>query len=231
MKERPILFRDVMVRAILRGRKSQTRRMVDVDRGMVKLRGGRSSLYLDRDGVPGLSWVPFSGSPTIPWEKEGVCPYGDVGDRLWVRETWRAVERESDNVDGILYDADNAFIPIENTAKAAEQWVVAYGNGKHGTSWRPSIFMPRWASRLLLEITQVRIQRLHEISEADAKAEGVEPHVLMRKLYPSIHAADAINYDYRRGFMNAWMQINGAESWDANPHVWAISFRVVEKRP
>jgi len=147
------------------------------------------------------------------------------GDDLWVRETWRAIERESDAVDGILFRADLAFVPIENTAKAAEQWVVAYDNGKYNGKWRPSIHMPRWASRISLRLTDdPRQERLHEITDAEAKLEGVPPlvdasgRVLPRDREP-----------YRLSFMALWDVLHGDGAWAENPLVWRIPFRRITK--
>lgn len=156
------------------------------------------------------------------------CPYGVIGDKLWCRETWRAVELK-DGTDGIRFAADHSFQRIESTALAAERWVVAYDNGRHFDRWRPSIFMPRWASRITLDITNVRVERLQDISEEDAKAEGVEPVVTLRKVYPSKLAADVEHRSYREGFADLWRSINGAESWDANPWVWVVEFRRLEQ--
>lgn len=171
MKERPILFSSEMVRAILDGRKTQTRRVVNPQ-----------SLLDNKTRV------------TACYE----CPYGAPGGHLWVRETWRAVELDSGN-DGILYKADNHFKSIENSQAAADLWCDAYADRKHGNKWRPSIFMPRWASRILLKVTDVRVERVEEISEEDAKAEGVEP---------SIVGFDLDHLQHRAGFSTLWDSIN-----------------------
>jgi hypothetical protein len=167
MKERPILFSGAMVRAILDGRKSQTR------------------MNFHR------------------------CPYGAVGDRLWVRETWAAsLDSDGDMCKPFLYRAtyDEAVygqLKASFSDRATEIWDVV-GN----TGWRPSIHMPRWASRLTLEVTGVRVERVQDISEADAKAEGVKS------------AAE---------FCALWDEINGARGygWDANPWVWVVEFKRV----
>jgi hypothetical protein len=158
------------------------------------------------------------------------CPYGEPGDRLWVRETWRCFERPSDGVDGVLFRADDAFQEIENTRAAADAWVQA--NDKTG-KWRPSIFMPRWASRIDLEVTEVRVQRLDEISEEDARAEGV----VLPSFDEQVARGDAIDglrpvirkATTRGEFSRLWDSINAERGygWAANPWVWAITFRRV----
>lgn len=201
-RERPILFSGEMVRAIIAGAKTQTRRIV-LPRAVERL---------------GLSMVSIAGRvfpdvPAAPIQHSG-CPYGVPGDRLWVRETWRTHERPSDSVDGIEFAADLGFREIANTRAAADLWAEANDNGRHRRMWRPSIFMPRWASRITLEVTGVRGERLQDISNDDARAEGVaewngdEPG------------------DYRGGFRDLWDKINGKRApWESNPWVWRIEFR------
>lgn len=158
------------------------------------------------------------------------------GDTLWVRETWRAIERESDAVDGILFRADLTFVPIENTAKAAERWVVAYDNGKYNGKWRPCIHMPRWASRINLRLTDdTRRERLHEITNEEAVLEGAhelwlqegEPGAwwTMAEIYGGLlHARTP-----RDAFRKFWCFLHGGASWEENPLVWRIPFRRIEK--
>jgi len=210
VKERPILFSAPMVRAILAGAKTVTRRIVS-ERSPHWIVGERNDgvtwLMIARDSVRGATnldddWLPMP------------CPYGDAGDRLRVRETWRTVERKPDMVDGILFRADDAFVPIENTRAAADRWIDAHDNGKHSDRWRPSIFLPTWASRIHLEVTDVRIERLHAIDEHDAFAEGVSGWVLD----PRCETA-------RDGFRVLWDEINGAGAWKENPWVWRVGFR------
>ena len=182
--ERPILFSAPMVRAILAGTKTQTRRMVNAK-----------------------------------WSAR--CPYGQPGDRLWVRETWQAVNG-NDRARHIVTHPrpDRGWLEYAATPRLDEP---AY-------KWRPSIFMPRWASRITLEVTGVRVQRLHDISEADARAEGIDfdPgeggtfHVAGLAGCGSDSAVDA----YRK----LWEAINGLRSWAANPWVWVVEFKNATSR-
>ena len=176
MKERPILFSGPMVRAILDGRKTQTRRVVKPQPDWIRPR-------VSDDGIA----HGYCGSgPT-----DGIkCPYGTVGDRLWVRESWA---KSGEVGDATEYRADNPD-PI-------------------GAKWRPSIHMPRWASRIDLEITGIRVERLQEISERDAMAEGCE--------YLTNSVA-------RSNFVKLWISINGQDSWSANPWVWVIEFKRIK---
>lgn len=199
MKEIPILFSAPMVRAILDGRKTQTRRIVKLPRGWA-------------DKYPICD--PFAMPPAVWWwngvhERVGVrqeCPYGQPGDRLWVREAFSAMGDKSRQASPIFYRADRAT---------------------DNCGWTPSIHMPRWASRILLEITDVRVERLQEISEADAKAEGTfgpEPAVVGGEDceigFPS-HVQE---------FRHLWESINGEGSWIENPWVWVIEFKRINQQ-
>ena len=193
MKERPILFSGPMVRAILDGSKTQTRRIAKEFNEMPNL-----------DGI--LRRFP---------NQEG-CPYGTPGDRLWVRETF--AQGVEGCPGGISYRADH-FDPK--------------GDGPaHPMKWRPSIFMPRIASRILLEITDVRVQRLQEISDEDVRAEGIEELALQAD-EPGAWWTAAPDRRFhsrtpRGAFLRLWREIHGDGSWDANPWVWAITFRRLE---
>jgi hypothetical protein len=149
-------------------------------------------------------------------------PRYEVGDRLWVREIWRTHERESDSVDGIVYKADGAFLRIENTIAAADAWVTAHNNGKHGTAYRSPRFMPRWASRITLAVTNVRTELLHRLTEEDAEAEGVE-------VYHSKTGA-ALEMSAIEVYARAWDKLHGEGAWKTNPLVHAITFAVVDIR-
>ncbi len=196
MKERPVIFNSEMVRAILDGRKTQTRRVIanvshDNCIPLQKPTKTKDGIYTHVMDAPG----------------HGLCPFGQVGDRLWVRETfaafdadWKHPGKPHDLKDGpwpnVVYPASVAKIP-------------------DGTC-RPSIHMPRWASRITLEITAVRVERLNNISDGDAISEGCS-------------AADMKSGDCVADvFARLWASIYGVDSWNANPWVWAISFRRVK---
>ena len=156
------------------------------------------------------------------------CPYGTAGSRLWIREAWRTYERPEDAVDGILFRDGAAFVPIENTQEAADRWVEAHDNGSYGDRWRSPRFMPRWVSRCELEITEVRVQRLQEISEDDARAGGAAYRIAPGG---DLHGAfEGLGGEicYRAHYRDRWDRINAARApWASNPWVFAISFRRV----
>lgn len=228
--ERPILFSGEMVRAILDGRKTCTRRVVSDPRNMIQKIGGSG----DADNDPGAFGYFAEGPGFSGWMvlERGVndavgnnqdrCsipgPYD--AERLWVRETWRTAVR--DGICGVEYAADGAFIPIADTREAADAWVDDHQNSRHGVKWRPSIFMRRWASRLALAVESIRVERLQDISEEDARAEGVTLHGTTRYMGEATAA-----------FRGLWQSINGARpgcSWDENPFCWVVTFRRVDGR-
>lgn len=225
MKERPILFSAPMVRAILAGQKKQTRRIVSAkDIARAKCASDCSGPQPEKAWPdPGLGAGGYLKVPCADGAAQRVrCRYS-IGDHLWVRETWRIWERPADSVDGIRFAADNSFREIENTSEAADAWVDAHDNGEHEDSWRPSIFMPRWASRITLEVTGVRVERLQDIADADAGAEGC----------PGIEeAGSAWTSEWRRDwFRGLWDTINGKRAaWSTNPWVWVVEFKA-EDRP
>lgn len=197
MKERGMIFNGEMVRAILDGRKTQTRRI---------MKNQPAGDYPDtpaliRSAGGGFQWYGHYGESSI-----FNCPFGAVGDRIWVRETW--AEAGAGAPDLKLYRADYPeHVPThyENVPPADE------------IRWTPSIHMPRWASRLTLEITGVRVERLRDLSEDDAKSEGITP--------PS--GGVLPGWEYRINFRELWMSIYGSDNWEANPWVWVIEFKVV----
>jgi len=218
MKERPILFSGPMVRAILEGRKTMTRRAMKPQ---------------PHDGVDSVEWQDciITGCNTpdqsgFAMMRDGVieseairCHYGAPGDRLWVRETFGYPEQNEDN--GVVYRATDPTWD-EATTKYCKTML-----------WNPSIFMPRWASRITLEITGVRVERLREISGRDAIAEGVE-HFTVNVGDATVttfrdYLTGETNRAARQSFETLWKSINGADSWDANPWVWVVEFRRVEK--
>lgn len=195
MKERPILFSASMVRALLDGTKTQTRRIV---KPQPPADAHQVETWHHPDTRPRYFTWTSAGEISDAWEPVA-CPYGQPGDRLWVRETWAPMTI------GYAYGAD----PVWNASP----------DGK----WRPPIHMPRAACRLKLEITGVRVERLQDISESDARAEGVTWQEWCQN-------DDGTNEPYEEAtdaFKRLWESINGPKSWDANPWVWVVEFKVV----
>jgi hypothetical protein len=200
MKERPVIFNGEMVRAILSGRKTQTRRVianVGADNCIPLQKQTKT-----KDGI----YTHVMDAPMY-----GLCPFGQVGDRLWVREAYQGPLFNFDQMEAYLEDTSKfehpEFCEYRADGGMAPEYYDADDNLRYG--WKPSIHMPRWASRIMLEITAVRVERLQDISEADAIAEGGTKH---------------FNIDW---FGPLWASIYGEESWNANPWVWVIEFRRV----
>lgn len=218
MRERPILFSAPMVRAILAGSKTQTRRIVKPQPPSSTV---SVNLYHHPDPRPHF-WAADGGA-LLDWAQP--CPYGAPGERLWVRETWQHANHPfGPYQDGapVFYRADYHDDPHGPDGELSPQ-------GKY-REWRPSIHMPRTACRLELEITDVRVERLNEISEADARAEGC-PFTWDGKQYePPPPEVDSWQGYGRASFSLLWSQINGADSWTANPWVWVVEFRVLHPR-
>jgi len=215
MRELPIIFSAPMVRAILDNRKSQTRRVVKPQPASYSLSNGQ---WYPPDGGKRCFHYANNHHLRISLPKD-FSPYGQPGDLLWVRESIRAVELDA-GLDCIEYQADKKTVAIPNTPEAADQWWSLYHHrGKEGAVV-PSIFMPKWATRIWLEVTNIRVERLQEISEEDAKAEGA----------PLGECTDDPPC-YAQGFIDLWNSINGKKpgcSWEDNPWVWAIEFRRVK---
>ena len=197
VKERPILFSAPMVRTILENRKTVTRRALKMPHG-----------FWETSATGELMPIPAN------------CPYGKPGEQLWVRETWycdhfevmRGPYLKPDDLDvgealddGTLVYAADGLTPYE-----ADQPI-----------WKPSIHMPRWASRILLEITEVRVERLQDISRADIRAEGLQ--------CPPELASDDVSPNYRDWYPAAWRELRESTggNWDANPWVWVVEFKRV----
>jgi hypothetical protein len=223
MKERPILFSGPMVQAILDGRKTQTRRVIK----MQPPRGYEIAPYCT--GSPDKGWSHYFRRAGV-WNsyERFWSPYGITGDRLWVRETFkitRLAEANGETLDStfpnICYRADSG------TALYIDKKVWDHVTPNDG-KFKPSIFMPRWASRINLEITKVRVEHLDDISESDAEAEGVRIPVT-----PDGHWAQCISRKYvpktptfREHFRMLWEEINGKTyPWGSNPWVWVIEFK------
>jgi hypothetical protein len=215
-KERPILFSAPMVKAILDGSKTQTRRIA-------------KEFTEDQSGI--LKRFP----------RQKGCKYGEVGQKLWVRETWAPVNSECGP--GFAYRANSAFIqpkydgpdfgagPSFNYDKYPGEYTMWYTDlfrGEPGHPWKPSLHMPRWASRILLEITDIRVERLQDISEDDAIAEGIKrsPHGNGDQWLDYPLGSSAAGWtDPRDSYKSLWESINGPDSWDANPWVWVVCFK------
>ncbi|CAI1687284.1 ASCH domain-containing protein [Serratia fonticola] len=215
MKERPVLFNGDMVRAILDGRKTQTRRVMKPQ--------PEPCDYVDEHGKPrgGHSWPSHIFQTMLHVEEElqngkgdGVglvgdaCPFGDIGDRLWVRETFMdltgtGIEANTGLYEGYAYRADTPPGSLGDETRK-----------EYKLKWTPSLHMPRKACRLVLEITGVRVEKLRSMSQQDARAEGV------------IAASGPMEAGL--AFRQLWESIYGADSWQANPWVWVIEFKHVE---
>ncbi|AXW87781.1 hypothetical protein AU509_07345 [Lonsdalea britannica] len=224
MKERGMIFNAEMVRAILDGRKTQTRRPVQFKPRDPGLNLNSSGLELGhyRSGVPLSGCVLRSRGGMGCWNDRtypAKCPFGQPGDRIWVRETFNGFWLDDDVIQEIK----------DGTSLASElcDYRADFPDGsKPAEGWTPSIHMPRWASRITLEITGVRVERLRDISQEDANAEGM----YLSGWRPSYSDPDsggevATPYD---NFAALWESIYGPDSWQANPWVWVIEFREVK---
>lgn len=206
MKQIPILFSTPMVQAILDGRKTQTRRVV-------KPQPNENGISYMKNAP--LDWETIYKEEWKPWKMETEegetialhCPYGQPGDVLWVREsTHKTYNCRTKELARYEYKTD---MPADYW----DRFVPAINNGRK-VKWTPSIHMPKAACRIWLKVTGVRVERLYDITEDDAKAEGVE------KAYEVYKE----NARYRLGFMRLWEKINGIVSLNTNPWVWVISF-------
>lgn len=217
MKERPIPLTAFEVRAILEGRKTQTRRVVKPQ--------------------PERDLAPIEVAELCAGYRLGKirCPFGVPGDRLWCKETWRYYDWTEDGEPHIQYFADSKTSlrkpPEDWKDKVSDIWTElseASNFREHGAardgSWRPSIHMPRWASRIILEVESVRVERVQEISTADALAEGMTP-TWGGESSPGVKCPN--EYDQ---FAELWNRINGVGSWESNPWCWCIQFKVLEVR-
>lgn len=221
MCERPIIFNADMVRAVLDGRKTQTRRIVNGVPSSHDFHGWVLSSTSAKD--EGKACWAIGKSPLLNKPIRVRCPFGEVGDRLWVRESFY----EHGHWQGGGYDPEESYFVSDKRVLYPADGIQRPSERKREDFWRsrPSIHMPRWASRITLEITGVRVERLQDISRSDAIAEGGP------QSHPSI---DAVSRDYgfpdfsRSWFGQTWWSIYGEESWQANPWVWVIEFKRVE---
>ena len=201
VKERPILFNGEMVRAILDGRKTQTRRVLKEQ--------------------PEGDLLGFL---------VGNCPFGEVGSKLWVRETFwhRKEDGISTYADGSMRTHPSAII---GSKYVDEQDVSNWPSiaSSFGYKTVPSIHMPRWASRITLEITGMRVERLNDISAEDAKAEGLEDRDWMGPSEITLPCGKTVHGQSVECFKALWESINGPGSWALNPWVWVVEFRRIDQ--
>ncbi|MBD3908606.1 hypothetical protein [Klebsiella pneumoniae] len=233
MREKGLIFNSEMVRAILDGRKTQTRRPI-------KWKQTRFTEIGERED--GSKW-PWSEDAEHACDFWHPCPFGAVGDRIWVRETWGVVSHAFSD-DGLMID----WVPDRPTTAIHE---MPFGNGYYSghaiyaadgdftwgdddgyedgrSCWKPSIHMPRAASRILLEITDVRVERLNAISEEDARAEGIIDGGCLNCGEPEPCGCANPEPDATDAFAYLWQSIYGQDNWNANPWVWVIEFKRVE---
>lgn len=217
MRERPIIFNADMVRAVLDGRKTQTRRIVNGVPSSHDFHGWVLSSTSTKD--EGKAFWAIGKSPLLNQPIRVRCPFGEVGDRLWVRETWMPdAPRDGTWADVEFYGCKGSPLSMipERFRKPEHCIHRASWDGSEMVGWTPSIHMPRWASRITLEITGVRVELLQDISEQDAAAEGAATELSL------------IGDKHYLGYRSLWKSIYGADSWQANPWVWVIEFRRVE---
>ncbi len=231
MKEHPILFSGPMVRAILEGRKTQTRRVVK---------------------NPYTEGIHAADSKNVPNGR--YCPYGQPGDRLWVRETWRVGAWDETAFIAVDYKADNharkEWLDVEDLETWERLWEQScedaekagfsmdeennyhWSPGESPCRWRPSIFMPRWASRITLEIISVRVERVQEINAEGAVAEGYPLGNPEWAETPNEQQIKIARLSRIGWYQTLWDSINGkSHPWDSNPWVWVVEFRPVAPTP
>ncbi|WP_421549159.1 hypothetical protein [Pseudomonas sp. QD4] len=235
VKERPILFNAPMVRATLEGRKTVTRRAVNPQPRLT-----------DGSGFAWKGHLFGCGSDDRETSRnfsQHCCPFGKPGDRLWVRETWGVISHDFDEHGNMIdWEPDRPASPIREMrfgqgyysghviyrADGEAAWAGDDdGGGDDRSAWKPSIHMPRVASRILLEITAVRVERLQDISEDQAKAEGVRLYTDHAELGDWWHVEGIETYsaDPRKSFELLWQSTGG--NWNANPWVWVVEFKRV----
>jgi hypothetical protein len=213
MKSKPILFSTEMVQAILEGRKTQTRRVIknEVLQSMKNLRYDGIEEDTDSENYKHhyVELVDEEGNPMEYYSSIGKCNYGEIGDIIWVRESFAKVEFENK--------------PTVYLYKA---------NPEHQSMrWKPSIHMPKEACRLFLKVTNVRVERLWDISEQDSKAEGCSFEIIhnIKEYKDYLNPNNTFPVYAKLSFISLWEKINGVKSLEENPFVWVIEFERVDK--
>lgn len=231
--EKPMLFSAPMIRAILDGRKTQTRRVIKRQPPETH----QHAVTCDSQHELAFYSKPSWGDGTIwPSCNKGIPIPHPAGSLIWVRETWADVNG-GESGPGFLYKADGGFkaclddeCPVNYDRYPNcnfTMWAMDLWNGEPEHAWRPSVHMPKWAARIWLEVTDVRVERLQDISETDARAEGM-PQTWDGKCYdPPPPEVDSWQGYGRASFALLWSQLNGPESWDANPWVRVYTFKRV----
>ncbi len=228
MKERPIIMGADSVMAILGGRKTQTRRVVKPQ--PIHMPEGAYIDPYNHNYEHFTAWtlddkMLLNCGGNIKNTAHWKCPYGVIGDRLWVRESWASLGFHEDNVPiHVLKDNDGIEHDVVYSAECPDfEWLDENGsceynkNGTQASHWKSPMFMPRWASRITLEITAIRVERLQDITEDDAIKEGFHNY--------------GTEVDTLDAFCEAWQSLNAKRGypWESNPWVWVVSFKVVQK--
>lgn len=223
IKERPIIFSQSMVRAILDRRKNQTRRVVKqpIPQDIKSI-----TPYVNRQGNEVFGWHLGANEKlgNLTELENMKCPYGKIGERLWVRETWQGPLFYGEIPED--WNSDKYKTPEYCHYKASgDSCDFTDADDCFVERWQPSIHMPRWASRILLEITNVRVERLNDISEEDAKLEGSRICDYNGRMLLDQRSNQG---SYKWGYRSIWESINGPGSWDLNPWVWVLEFRRID---
>lgn len=218
MKERPIIFHESLIESLLDGRKTQTRRVMKVQ--------------------PPQGWGGISDRAAMLTE----CPHGKPGDLLWVREAWGKGGGYGEECQTVCYKSDSTCYigseqyPVEDVIRGtfgSPESTITYSSPRDN-KWNSPVAMPRWASRITLEITCVRVERLQDISVKDSRAEGVQELPLQKGKPGSWWRYEAFASKHYRteidAFRGLWTNINKSpeNSWEANPWVWVIDFKKLE---
>ncbi len=258
MKERPILFKGAMVQAILDGRKTQTRRPVTPQPPAAAVKPWCIVRSSDSSWTGTWGWTDSVGAEPPRYVVDGVrCPLGVAGEQLWVREAFQVFERTSLEQGEEWSQVTKRLRTDIDEPPSARWWRLAYrADGElEDVTWRPSIHMPRWASRIQLEMEWIRAQRLHDITDEEAIAEGIAPLFTDEemKARPELESCRGMWRNYlwhgcargkvmdqwayqssgylsaRDSFSSLWESVYGAGSWVQNPWVWVVNFKRVEK--